>query len=372
MKLLRRLSLLLVATLVALLMAECSVRILPLLPISSMGAVMRPDPVLDHSLRPGSVGRMRSEEYDIVYRINSLGLRDDEPDAWPAGDTVLILGDSFMEGYGVERGELLADRLESISARGGRKWNVINAGVKSYSPLLEYLFLIHRGLAWKPDTVLLFFDLSDPANDIYYARRLMRDAGGRPASIRPRATPLALPGRLGAMLDRHSVLYAYSLHLGQKYFSSRDDVGYAGAALDLEPLFPGRDSISDSDYAARWRESFTHLRGIRDLLRAKGIAFAVVTYPYGHQVCDDCWRDGRLAHNFPPGVSSDRPFRHLASWAAAESIPVISLLNAFRNHPHPDKLYFRWDGHWTALGHEIAAEEIIRGQNNTGTVYYFP
>lgn len=361
MKFLRRLALFCAATLLSLLAAECGARLLPYLPLTAMGSVMRSDPILDHSLRPNSVGRMKSPEYDIPYRINSLGLRDDEPDAWPSGDTVLILGDSFMEGYGVERGELLADRLQTIADRSGKKWNVVNAGVKSYSPLLEYLFLIHRGLALRPDTVLLFYDLSDPSNDIYYSRRLERGADGKPLSIRPRSKPIALPGALGRFLDAHSVLYDYIVHMGQKYLStSNDDVGYAGAAKDMEPLFPGRDSMPDTDYYPRWTKTFEYLRDIRDLLASRGIAFTLVTYPYGHEVCADCWRIGRAAHNFPPGVSSDRPLKCLADFAASESIPLIPLLPVFKNHPHPESLYFTWDGHWTAAGHAVAAEEVFR------------
>lgn len=359
-RLLARLALLAGASALALGTLELAIRMLPLFPINAMGVVMRPDAILDHSLRPGSVGRMVSAEYDAQYTINAYGMRDDElpvpgvPGSAPRGG-ILLLGDSFMEGYGVNRGEILADRLEQMTGV-----PVHNAGVKSYSPLLHYLYLRHRGLALRPDTVLLFFDLSDPANDEYYARRLERDPEGLPLSIRPRrAGGISLTGPVAQWFERHSALFCYARHTLQKYLpAGREDVGYAGAALDLEPLWPGRDAFPDTAYARGWDRSFEFLRAIRDLLAERGIAFRVVLYPYGHQVSADAWPEGRLAHNFPPGVSSRRPEEYVLRRAAADSIPVASIWDAFRNHPEPGALYFPRDGHWTPAGHDVAARAV--------------
>jgi hypothetical protein len=351
---LTRLALLGLSTAFFLLLAEGVARVLPRLPINAMGAVMRPDAILDHSLRPGSGGRMKSREYDVAYRVNALGMRDDEPRSGETGG-ILLLGDSFMEGYGVNRGEVLADRLEKILGV-----RVSNAGVKSYSPLLEYLYLAHRGLALRPDTVVLFFDLSDPANDEYYSRRLLCDDSGLPLAIRPRRSGLWNPMTPSARwLDDHSALYAYLLHMALKYFPESDaDIGYAGAAKDLQPLWPGRDDIPDTAFANGYARSFEYLRAIRDLLAQNGVAVLVVVYPYGHQVAANAWQEGRLAHGFPPGVSSDRPMRFMESWCGENRIPCLSLGPVFRAHPDPGPLYFVHDGHWTAEGHRVAAEAV--------------
>lgn len=333
-------------------------RFLPLLPVTSMGTVMRRDPILDHSLRPNSRGRMKSREYDVTYEINSVGLRDDEPEE----HAILFLGDSFMEGYGVARGEVLTDLLRAKGLK------VVNAGVKSYSPLLEYLYLRHRGLDLKPDTVVLLFDLSDPANDAYYISRARFDDTG-PVRIQPRLSSLFNPDGAGHdFLDAHSVLYQYALHALYKHFpATQEDIGYAGAAADADLLFPGRDSIPDSAYYGRdWKIVLESLLRIRDLLAAHGVDFILVTYPYGHQVSPEAWTEGRKAWNFPPGVSSDRPFRFLEKFASAESIPIVSLDRPFRTHPDPGSLYFTHDGHWTAAGHALAAEAIhaaLRGES---------
>lgn len=350
-KLAPRLALLAASTVFFLLLAEGGVRLMPYLPLNAMGLVMQADPILDHSLRPNARGRMKSYEYNVPYLINSRGNRDDEN---VAAHSLMIIGDSFMEGYGVNRGELLADRLEAMGIP------TINAAVKSYSPLLEYLYLRHSGLSLHPDTVILFFDLSDPSNDEYYSRRLITDDSGLPLSIRPRRITFFNPtGPIAEWLSAHSALYAYLHHVALKYFpENHEDVGYAGTALDLDPLFPGRDSIPDTDYIPRWNKSFTYLKLIRDTLKPRNIDFKIVVYPYGHQVSPDAWSEGRKGHNFPSGISSRRPERVLLNWAASESIPVISLYDTFLAHPRPASLYFITDGHWTAAGHDLAARAV--------------
>ncbi|HBW47549.1 TPA: hypothetical protein DEF17_06410 [bacterium] len=343
----KRFAILIFSLLLFLFLAEIGVRLLPFFPVNAMGLVMRPDPILDHSLRPNSRGRMKSREYDVVYRINSFGMRDE----LPKEKTILILGDSFMEGYGVNQNLILAARLRAMGH------NVINAGTKSYSPLLEYLFLKHRGLDLKPDTVLLFFDLSDPANDDYYSRRLIKDSDGKPERITPRRSRILFPeGSAGEWLSEHSALYAYSVHAALKYFPMSDaDIGYAGVNINMDPLFPGRDSIPDSDYFQRWDTSLVMLKEIDEFLKSKNIFFGLVTYPYGHEVSAGAWREGRKGHGFPPGVSSDRPFRFLERWAKENHVSIFSLDKVFKAYPNPNELYYTWDGHWTAKGHEVAA-----------------
>ncbi|RMH59040.1 MAG: hypothetical protein D6679_02920 [Candidatus Hydrogenedentota bacterium] len=350
----RRFLLVLLGLLAAIVTLEVAVRFLPLLPITAMGAVVRRDPVLDHSLRPGSRGRMVSAEYDVIYQIDPHGFRD--PTVKP--HSVLILGDSFMEGYGVDVQQTLAELLEK------RGIPTINAGVKSYSPLIEYLFLKRRGLTWNPRLVLLFLDLSDPANDRFYARRLVTDSSGEPLFLKPRRSRLWNPsGRIADWFDRHSVLFQHLEHLSYKYFPDTADVGYSGSDSALELLFAGRDSIPDTTYFPRWKTTLSYILRIHGLLREREIPFLLVTYPYGHEVSGEAWKEGRKAHRFPPGVSSDRPFRLVEEFARIHGIDSFRLDPAFRRAKNPGRFYYNFDGHWTAEGHAFAAalvEEEIR------------
>lgn len=95
----------------------------------------------------------------VTLRTNQYGLNDDKTDstAKPAGDfRVIALGDSFTQGFTVDRKDLFVDLLESWWQAEGRKVDVVNAGCEAYSTDQEVVWLLENGEAWKPDVVLLF------------------------------------------------------------------------------------------------------------------------------------------------------------------------------------------------------------------------
>ena len=108
-----------------------------------------------------------TDEYDVTFDINSLGLRDDpmtSPAKPEASFRVVCLGDSFTLGYTVEREDLFVDQLERKWNAEGRKVDVINTGTEGYSTDQEAVWLLENGDAFQPDLVLLFpYD-----NDIYW------------------------------------------------------------------------------------------------------------------------------------------------------------------------------------------------------------
>ncbi|BBL71400.1 hypothetical protein MoryE10_20060 [Methylogaea oryzae] len=89
----------------------------------------RYDPGLGYTLKPG-VCRFSNREFDTEYRVNSLGMRDDEESL--ATPEVIVLGDSYAMGWGVEQNETFA---EIIAAQTGMK--VLNTAVSSYGTVRE-------------------------------------------------------------------------------------------------------------------------------------------------------------------------------------------------------------------------------------------
>src|SRR5262245_44391484 len=122
------------------------------------------DPIRHHRWRANARGKVRG----IAYETNSLGLRDREyAETKPSGVfRMLLLGDSFIEGWTLEFENTVAKQIErSLTARCGRPYEVINGGNASYSPLLEYVLLKQIGPRLKPDLVLLNFDMTDVHDD---------------------------------------------------------------------------------------------------------------------------------------------------------------------------------------------------------------
>jgi hypothetical protein len=150
---------------------------------------------------PGGTARKKTGEFDITFHINALGLRDDEMagPAKPAGTyRVLMLGDSFVLGYTVDRDDLFVDILETWWQSEGRKIDVVNAGTEGYSTDQEVLWLLKRGQEFQPDLVVLF----PYENDLYWNAKTRYERYPKPRfnpSGEPEAIVLSDPGPTPAM-----------------------------------------------------------------------------------------------------------------------------------------------------------------------------
>ncbi len=88
--------------------------------------------------------------FRVSYRSNSAGARDVERRLHSARPRVVVLGDSFLEGWGVAREERLSDRLEA--ATGIEHLNFAMAHFGPYQSLLVYETLARR---YDHDAVLI-------------------------------------------------------------------------------------------------------------------------------------------------------------------------------------------------------------------------
>ena len=101
--------------------------------------------------------------------INSHGLRDREYEYEKPHDCqrILVLGDSYVWGYGVSDQEVFTEVLESNFQQASRKIQVINTGVSGWGTDQQLLYLVRDGLKYQPDIVLLaFFIVNDPKNNM--------------------------------------------------------------------------------------------------------------------------------------------------------------------------------------------------------------
>jgi len=102
---------------------------------------------------------------DRYWQTNSLGFRDREwtPEDWAGKQTILLLGDSFAAGWGIENpsdrfGDVLAGLL-------GDEWAVVNAAEYGRSTP-EQLDIAREHPLQDPDVIILQYFL----NDISYAQ----------------------------------------------------------------------------------------------------------------------------------------------------------------------------------------------------------
>ena len=129
---------------------------------------LAPDPQLEFSFQPGYQGRMTlAGEYDFPFRINAQGLRDDHDyaEAHPGVTRILLVGDSFVFGVGVDLPDTLGKQLERAlnETHPPQPVEVVAAGVPSYG-IDGYALLIERWVPrLHPDLVIVALY---PGNDL--------------------------------------------------------------------------------------------------------------------------------------------------------------------------------------------------------------
>lgn len=131
----------------------------------------RYDSALTYTLKPG-VCTFQNLEFRNEYRINHVGLRDDEADL--DAPEIIVLGDSHAMGWGVDQDESL---VRVLARRSGRK--VLNAAISSYGTVRELALLDRLDTSNLKVLVIQYSDNDLPEN------RTFRQQAGGPLPITP-------------------------------------------------------------------------------------------------------------------------------------------------------------------------------------------
>ncbi|MGH9465107.1 MAG: SGNH/GDSL hydrolase family protein [Thermoanaerobaculia bacterium] len=329
---------------------------------------IRPDERLHHAQKASFSTRFISPEWDTAVVTNRLGLRDVEigPKA-PGVVRVLVLGDSYTFGYGVEAAEAYPQVLAALAREAALPVESVNAGIPSYSPTLEALWLRDLGLSLSPDVVVLGLDMSDLQDDLFLEPLVEWGVDGEPA----RARPSPRPGKLAQWYK--SLLLVRMARFAAEAAYRRSASGEEFEAPQVRQLLHNRfaltrDDVSEAEAGLHYRRTFAWLDRMRTLLAKHDVRFLVLTYPYGHQVATNEWESGRLHYGFATGkVYNDEPARRLSAWATERQVPYLDLFPAFRAAAD-GTYYFAQDGHFTPKAHRLAAELLLARLRELGWI----
>ena len=117
------------------------------------------NPLIGHEHRPHA----RSFLMGAEVATNAEGHRDrDVPVArQPGVGRIVMVGDSFIEGWGVRADETISKRLEVLFDRGGTRVEVMNTGVGNYNTTMDVEAFLTRDAKYNPDVVVLNYVVND-------------------------------------------------------------------------------------------------------------------------------------------------------------------------------------------------------------------
>ncbi len=312
-----------------------------------------------HRLRPNVSEEMRnSSDFDAVLTTNGMGFRNREiGEKKPGVYRIVMLGDSFTMGEGVRDDQTfpyLAERY--LNGDGGGKYEVVNLGIESYSPVLEYLLLKKYIGVLKPDMVVLNFDMSDLRNESYYRSQARYDKEGDVTAV-DGVREYEMRSR-----DRFETAYIWirdNLALTNGLIGILE--GYFGSETEMEHrtlLVHTLDAPQPVGSAESYRMAEDGIMRAKRLCDEHRCAFVLSVYPWGHQVNGREWVPGRYDY-IPEGARiSDRTVDELGRFAAKNGIDFFNAFPVFRAYDGGEPLYFRHDPHWTPAGQRLMAETL--------------
>lgn len=356
-----------------------------------------PHPTLGWSRPPGARFHYVIDGRRLEVAYNARGFHDVERAPGPAAGgvrRVVVLGDSFMEAYGVALDDTFSRQLEAHLLRNlaaGGPVEVVNLGVSGYGTLQQALVYQLEGRASAPALVLLGFYLHNDLSDNSLEIESLRKPGSPKATDRPFLLPGADPDwqltEVGA--DRALARYQTALARRRSWWWRAGEVsqlwrltgaawiGSALRALDeaRDPDFPGgaelprRERIAleldvfschpRAEYDRAWDVTARILARLARDVRGAGAELVVFSVPSVYESeasLPDAESYDLTCRDAPPG------YARLREILAGLAVPYIDLLPAFQHHARElSEPLFAGDSHWNAAGHALAAAQVARG-----------
>lgn len=277
---------------------------------------------------------LRLEERWYIVESSKTDSRTTAPVPNAQAYRILGLGDSFTFGQGVKDADTYLRQLEVLlQARYPRKFfQTINLGVPGYNTAQEYQMLLHRGLAYKPDLIIVGFTLSDPETVQDYLWRTRKINAG-PSS--PRG--ITLTTRLRDFVNR-SYLYQFAKpHAIALMVRLR--------LISDDPAASYYKSLYSENYRG-WLEAQNSLKAMKQVAEEKRSHFLVVIFPF----------ITRLDASYP----FDGIHKRVSDFCMSNGIEVLDLLPDFMSRDARKLRVSLLDHHPNAEAHRIAAEVILR------------
>jgi lysophospholipase L1-like esterase len=332
------------------------------------------DPASFHKLKPNSEFKDVETDWNVVYKTNSLGFRDEEhPLEKTKGITrIVVLGDSFTFGQGCERGQIFPDVLQARLKAQGYQAEVLNISDIGIGP--EAYFVLFKDVVrrFQPDVVILnvFGNDASQAQRAPWLNRVTRTASHYSnffTLVRTVRRQMAARGQkdfwttigkqANAQNGPDSATQARIDSFRKRYGSAANNLL---ASCTADPNDVAR-WINTEPGGSGWIDFEEYLAAINQMAQQINCKLLLGIVPDGAQV-DPHQLEVRQSLGVPLETASltETPrFQTLVhQFAERQKIACFDPLEEFRHVR--SGLYFATDLHWTPAGHKLYAEGLAR------------
>jgi lysophospholipase L1-like esterase len=347
-----KINLSLVGTVLVLMISEAGIRVW-----DRIDPIFRPGHLEDRAIIPKGSGMAYSPyppgsilmTHGHAGRINNLGFRGSEHPIQKSGNTfrILVLGDSFTFGQGVEESEVYTSVLEkALVARYPKQTvEVINAGVMGYSAGDEMNLLNQIGDLLEPDLILIGFY----ENDVKDGPQVKKEDRNRWAIPIPENAK-------DALLSQSKLLMWVSMKYDQVLL-------IAGIRSDHEASIERAYDLNSED----WKQFVSTYRKIHEWTKMHHIPPPLVglllATPYFNPQLNDFI-------NMTPKVEVEvHHVKQVQQVLNNMGIPTVDYLPLFQRNNKQNMMVSKWEGHPNALAHRLYAEGFLNSMTSLNLIH---
>jgi len=299
--------------------------------------------IYGHRHLPNSSYEVKKNCSEIVYHFNDLGFREETHSKRSNKSRVLLIGDSFTEGLGVNENERFGDLIEQRTGQDHLNFGMADKGTTQ-------AFTIYRSIASKYDhdaVILSVFPVNDFIDDD-------PEVGKHEESIRPcwlgdypnytlQFVPEDAPEKKPSNKWKHFF---------KRYTFTYDALYYLKEQLKMS--FSKDTAMPASDYFSFTESQLNRMKysllKIKELSKNRSVL--VVSIPSHLD----------LQSNKTIEESIEGP---LSKFCSENNIGFLGLYNTFLEasaDPVKD-FYLSCDSHWNPRGHQLVAETLLKESN---------
>jgi lysophospholipase L1-like esterase len=390
------------SVIIALILGECLLRSYywfqhyQIKSLQPMGGLYEYDAVLGWKKKQNYHGRLFDSEFTCNYITNSRGIRGPEYSYKKNKNTfrILILGDSYSDGYTVEFNDLFSEVLSKKlnQPKNNFQYEIINAGVAGYSTDQEMLFFETEGYKYEPDiTILMYYENDHHQNMMPFANEkkpyavLENDSlfikgvpvpeiksnmkeWGYDEEIKLHSNPslflkmkvwmlfhFELYKLFAQTMRNNKYLYEMAIKLGIMTDRIKDN-----DVRKMEIPYFNTNVNPFVDYAWRLQEKI--LQRLKTDVNKYG-DFLIFYIPQRMEIYEDEWLNFKEEYELDSTYNVHHILFCLKNICDKNSIVFIDTVNHFRTQADRlsvsnERLYFKNDVHWNENGHRMAAEAL--------------
>ena len=338
--------------------------------VDSKMNIFASDPVIGFIYKPNASTYEKGREYNALYRINSLGLRDREYGAKRQGVfRVLLLGDSFSVSHGLSIEDNLSRQLERALQETANIdgmtviFEVINAAVGGYSPYNYWKAYLRWTPVFHPDAVIVGLS-PDDYDSLNAGLNYLIEDGVTLATFRDGNVPKKWGGNyirnLRKWLSWNSEFYI----LLRNFLYYNDLVGQLSMWFSVKSedrvtqlqqfMVPQPESMTQA-----WKTSFSYLDKLHEATTNDNVPLLIISIPSKDEIDDTQYQRTLKASGLNQRQTDiNQPFHEISNFCNARNIPLFNPRPAIKARHLEVPCYFVYDGHWIEEGIRVATASI--------------